>query len=71
MASTPPLLLRLYTIRAERVDADLAVPTAVSSHLPVTHLAAAVDLVEQQASRSLLWSPTFALIAEMSIGTLL
>lgn len=71
MASTPPLLLKPYTIQAERVGADLGVAIAISSHLPVKRLAAAVDLEEQQTSRSLLWSLTSALIAEMSNSALL
>lgn len=69
--STPPLLPRPYTIQVERVGVNLAVTSAISSHLPVQRLAAAVDLVEQQANRSMLWSPTSALITEMSSGVLL
>jgi len=58
-------------IQAGRFGAGLAPASAISLYLPVKRLATAVDLVEQQASRSLLWPLTSALTTEMSSGALL
>lgn len=68
MVFTQPLLPRPYTIQAGRVGVDLVAASATSLHPLVKRLAVAADLVEQQASRSFLWSRTSALITEMSSG---